>query len=105
MHSGRIHAVGFSCKEDGALDHEMHSYTGWDEKHEITSEHYQADTCKWLEWHRLLLLVADTCIFRNGVHFLFVASQLRDRLGVVISSTSAYEGGTIYFGNTFGDKP
>lgn len=63
-----------------------------DEKHEISSEHYQAETCRRLEWLGLILLVVYTCIFHCGVHFLFVTFQPQDGVEVVASSTCANEG-------------
>ena len=41
--------------------------TGWDEKHEISSE---GDTCRRLERQRLIILVGYTCIFFT-VEFIF----------------------------------
>lgn len=35
VHSGRVYASS-AVEEDGAMDHEMHSQTGRDEKHENT---------------------------------------------------------------------
>lgn len=49
------------------------------EKHEISSEYYPADTCRWI-----------FCIFT--VEFLHVTSQLKDSLQVVVSLTSVNEG-------------
>ncbi len=73
----------------------MHSYTGWDEKHEISSEHYQAETCRRLEWPGLILLVAYTCM-HCGVHFLFVTFRLQDSVGVIVSSNCANEGNYLF---------
>lgn len=40
----RMHASGFSGgRRDGAPEREMRGDAGWDEKHEMSWEHYRAD--------------------------------------------------------------
>lgn len=58
-------SVGVWRRRDGAPEREMRGDAGWDEKHEMSWEHYWADTRGATQRQRLVLWVADGCGFRR----------------------------------------